>query len=278
MKKITTLCLSLIIALAGMAEEWEAIQSASELSAGDQIVLAYPDGKVTASTTLTTTSNNGYLGEVSATFSGTTLTAVASTTAIFTLSGNSSAWTLTSQDGKVLGATAAKKLAWDSGTKTWTITATAVKSTNSSFGTIQYNSTSPRFCNYTTTQKAIQVYRKKSAPVVTYSISYQGFPYRKTACEEPTYEAGSTYTLPTFVPVNEEGKSLKEWSYGDATYAPGATFTIPESDVVFVPVWNGAEAIDNAAEAIRATKILRNGQLIIVRGEAEYNAIGTRVK
>lgn len=282
MKKITTLCLSLIVALAGMADEWTLVTDASVLQAGDQIILAYSADNATASTTISTNGSKSayWIDPVAATF-GTNTVTPANSTAIFTIGGSAGAWTLTNQNGQLLGVTAAKKLKWGEGTTTWNISSGGViSSTNATYGQICYNTNPTRFTTYYNptgnTIKAIQIYKGASTPSV--SISYQGFPYRKTACEEPTYKAGSTYTLPTFVPVNEEGKSLKEWSYGDATYAPGATFTVPETDVVFVPVWNGATAIDNAAEAIRATKILRNGQLIIVRGDAEYNAIGTRVK
>ena len=79
-----------------------------------------------------------------------------------TLGGEKDAWTLTTSEG-VIGTTAAKKMAKDSGTTTWTIDitdgVTKITSTNASFGWIQYNASSPRFLNYASAQTAIQIYR-----------------------------------------------------------------------------------------------------------------------
>ena len=69
-------------------------------------------------------------------------------------------------DEELLGTKAAKAFVYDddSATNTWTISIDAesgnavVASTNSSYGSIQYNAASPRFLNYASNQTAIQIY------------------------------------------------------------------------------------------------------------------------
>ena len=39
-----------------------------------------------------------------------------------------------------------------------------------------------------------------------------------------------------------------------------------------------SEGVENVNAAVKATKVLRNGQIIIVRGDAEYTVIGQTVK
>lgn len=274
--------MSLMIAMSGAAQEWDLVVDASSLKAGDQVVLACASKGKVASTTIAGGSTK-YLEAVSATFDGATLVSVPENTAIFTLKGNASGWTFTNQNGNVLGATAAKKLAWDDGVLTWTIAIdgnATITSTNTAYGTIQYNSQfSDRFSNYTSSQTAVQLYRLKTPKV---AIAFDGFPYAKTLCEEPTYEVGSTYTLPTAVP-EKDGKALVAWAFADEHYIPGAKFIVPETDVLFVPVWEGGQGIEEVTgDGLRVTgewkKVVRDGQLIIIRDGIEYNVLGERVK
>ena len=87
-----------------------------------------------------------------------------------TLGGSSGEWTF-SNNGRVLGATAAKKLAWDSGTMTWSISISSgnatIQNTNGSYGSLLYNTEYPRFTTYTSEQTSPQLYRLTSG--VTYS-------------------------------------------------------------------------------------------------------------
>ena len=270
--------MSLLIAMTGFADEWTLVTNPAELQAGDQIVLGcYTKGK-TASTTISG-SQTKYLEGITSTFSGSQLVSMNESTAVFTLSGNASAWTLTNQNGQVLGATAAKKLAWNNpnATNTWTITENGIQSTNSSFGTIQYNEQgSSRFTVYTSSQTPVQVYRKGSAvPQVT--IHYQGFPYRKTHCDDPVFKAGTEYTISSFIPV-VNGKRFVAWNFEGEEYAPGATITVPEKDVLFIPVWHDETGISNNESLVNATKQIRNGQLIIVRDGVEYDVMGVKLQ
>ena len=138
---------------------WTLVTSASELDAGDQIVIAANAKGVVAGAIEKT-----YLKEVSTTFSDdkSTIPTLAADASIFTLGGNTGAWTLTDASGNVLGCTEVKKLAYGSGTTTWTISVSGnnatIQSTASGCGWIQYNAGSPRFTTYTSSQVLPQLY------------------------------------------------------------------------------------------------------------------------
>ena len=80
-----------------------------------------------------------------------------------TLGGTESAWTFTTSEG-LIGTKGAKALnVKGDGTTTWTITIEKsianITSTNSSYGTIKYNTANPRFLNYASGQTDIEIYR-----------------------------------------------------------------------------------------------------------------------
>ena len=99
-------------------------------------------------------------------------------------------WTLKTDEGYV-GATAAKALSVDPDANgyvgTWTISfnknSAVVSSTKSGYGSIQYNSGSPRFLNYATAQGAIEIYKKGFTPsddTINPDPEYKGFPYEES--------------------------------------------------------------------------------------------------
>ncbi len=134
---------------------WTRIEAAETLTPGMQLVLASSDNAVTAGAI-----NNSYLDKLASTFSadGTTITDLNEETTVFTLGGEEGAWTLANPEGQLLGATTVKKLAWDSGTTTWTVSMSGSQvilySTNDSYGRMLYNVNSPRFTTYTSSTSA----------------------------------------------------------------------------------------------------------------------------
>lgn len=115
-----------------------------------------------------------------------------------------------------------------------------------------------------------------------YSLTYQGFPYKKTQCADPTYPSGTKVKLSSGTVQNDEGQWLTGWKFNRRTYNLGAEFTMPAVDVVLVPVWGksqqGIDDVTSQESKVESQKILRNGQLIIVRGGIEYNVLGARVR
>jgi|GEM_PF-640609 len=126
------------------------VYDASSLAPGDEIYIAAPGNSKVAGGLSST-----YLSPLDATFSqdGDQLTAIPSGAKGFTLGKNGNYWTLTDENDDKLAATAAKSLSLSSGTSTWNISIDGegkaqISSSNSNYGTIRYNVTSPRFTTY----------------------------------------------------------------------------------------------------------------------------------
>ena len=174
---------------------WNLVTDASSLKVGDVLVIACKSQNVTAGEF-----SSLVMSSVSSTFSGDQITSLGDETVELTLGGSEGTWTLSSS-GDLLGATAEKKLAWDNGTTTWSISISGddatIQNGTSSYGRFLYNSSNPRFTTYTSTTSATmllpQLYRK------TGGISYSAY---TTTCVPPTYynitlNAGANGTLAT---------------------------------------------------------------------------------
>ncbi|MCM1534281.1 MAG: hypothetical protein NC099_06500, partial [Corallococcus sp.] len=82
---------------------------------------------------------------------------------ILTLGKSGDNWTFANSEGKLLGCTAEKKVAFGSGTTAWTIEVSAegvatIKSTTQTPYAMQFNASAPRFAPYKSSQTAIQLY------------------------------------------------------------------------------------------------------------------------
>ncbi|MCQ2340213.1 MAG: C10 family peptidase [Paludibacteraceae bacterium] len=156
------------------SKDFTLVTSADELQSGDEMIIVgtYEGDSYAATSELTTTKSTGYLGRAEVTIVNNTIALPDdSPVAIFTLDKQSNTWTLTHANGD-LGATAVKKLAWNDGTTTWTISIednlATIANTNSSYGRILMNQNSSRFCNYTSGTSASmllpQIYARSSTP------------------------------------------------------------------------------------------------------------------
>ena len=146
---------------------WTLVSDANTLAAGDQLVIASnTKGKVASSL------SSEYLKEVSAKFSSDNLTieSLPSSALVITLGGASGNWTLANGNGLLLGATAAKKLAFGEGTTLWSIsitnTGTTIQNGTSKNGRLLHNVNNARFTTYTsdanTSMLLPQIYRLES--------------------------------------------------------------------------------------------------------------------
>lgn len=145
-----------------VTKEWKLVTDASSLKAGDKIaIVSDTKGKIAGSLAST------YLSPIDVTISDETFSTLPTGAVEFNLGGASGSWTLVGSDGKLLGATDVKKLAWDKGTTTWTISIidrnATIQNTTESYGRILYNAGSPRFTTYTsntsTSMLLPQIYR-----------------------------------------------------------------------------------------------------------------------
>ena len=161
---------------------WTIVTDASTLAAGDKIVIvSNSKGKVAAGIV------DDYLNETSAQFSSdlSTIESMSADASVFTLGGSANSWTLSDSDGALLGATAAKKLAFDKGTTSWKITISesndaTIQNGDSSYGKILHNVSYTRFSTYKSATNVSmllpQIYRLESVlpalatPTVDYEI------------------------------------------------------------------------------------------------------------
>ena len=91
------------------------------------------------------------------------------------------------------------------------------------------------------------------------------------------YEAGAEATLTA---TAAEGYEFVNWTVAGAEVATTATYTFTvTADVEVVANFKEiTDAVDNIQVGVQAAKVLRNGQLIIIKNDVEYNAQGAVVK
>ena len=184
-------------------DEWTIVDDASTLSAGDELVIACPSEGVTAGDI-----SNKVMSPLDSAFDSDYehITTLNTDTVKLTLGGTSGAWTLSNEDEQLLGATANKNLAWDSGVTTWSISIDSqglatIQNTTSSYGRFLYNSTSPRFTTYTSATSASMllpcIYRGSvSTPIYPTDFTISGPANNKIAVGE-TAQLAITYTPTT---------------------------------------------------------------------------------
>ena len=186
---------------------WNLVTNAATLKAGDVLVIANAANEVTAGAL-----SSQILGAVSSTFSNSQISSLGVGTLEFTLGGTSGAWTLSTANNGLLGATAVKKLAWGSGTTTWSISISdgdaTIQNGTDSYGRFLYNKTNPRFTTYTSDVTAAmllpQLYRKSNG-----GSSYSDY---TTTCTTPEPPEPVYYTIRFFdkgVQVGETQSVLK---------------------------------------------------------------------
>ena len=171
MKRLSIFFAALMACTLSFAVNYEQVTNASALKAGDVVVIgSAAQGKVA-----TAIGTGKFLKAADATFADGVIALDAAYE--ITLSGDATAWTLTSEEG-VLGATAAKAMAIGKGTTTWTIAIDKdgkATITCGTFGRILYNTGSPRFMNYTSGTSASmllpELYKKVVADIPATAIA-----------------------------------------------------------------------------------------------------------
>lgn len=181
------------------------VTSVDDLAEGDVIVLA----SSTTAYGVAPTDNHTYIdakkfAESSATLTDNVLKAADAYELTLAKSGDN--WTMTSADG-IVGTTAAKKMTFGStangNVTTWSISIDAsanasITSTTSTYGTIKYNSTSPRFLNYASGQTDIQIFKKEVPAVyskITLATCENGSVSVTGAADLTSVASGTTITL-----------------------------------------------------------------------------------
>ena len=156
---------------------WTLLENASTLSSGMKVVFASEAQGKTAGDI-----SSAIMASVDSTFSsdGKTITSLGSDTVQMTVGGSSGAWTFANSDGDLLGATAVKKLAWGSGTTTWSVSVSdgsaTIQNGTEANGRFLYNVGSPRFTTYTSSTSVSMLlpeiyYMNGTAGTTTYTTT-----------------------------------------------------------------------------------------------------------
>ncbi len=141
----------------------------------------------------------------------------------FTLGKDGSAWTLTDQYGRKLGAKGAQHLAWNDGATSWNITlgynGATIASTNAKYGTLRFNApvgSYARFWNYTSTSLPLPyVYRRvrqnQPLPCASITLPYQSRTVALGECD-------TIMVKPTIMPAKATDKRMV-WTCSDPRVA-----------------------------------------------------------
>ena len=207
-------------AIAAEGYDYVKVSDAAQLAAGDVLLLVCEQAGKAAGAMGT----GKFFTSQDAAFSGNLVTA--ENAVELTLGGEAGAWTLTSAEG-LIGTSAAKALNHTgSGTTTWTITITdgdaAVTSTNTAYGSIQYNSSSPRFLNYASGQTAVQLYKKTASGTV---CTHPNIAYTVTLAPSCTEEGQRSWSCPDCGETGVETIAAlgHAWGEGEITVEPSCT-------------------------------------------------------
>ena len=185
-------------------DTWAKVTDDSTLAAGDKLVIALASKAVSAGDI-----TSQYMAPVTTSFASGKISSLPDNAVVLTLGGSADSWTLSNENGEKLGATAAKKLAWDQGTTTWSISIVGGNATiqngEAAFGRMLYNanSNSLRFTTYasstslSSTMLLPELYRGSvSTPVYPTSVSLSK-PTNNELAIGDTHQIGITYTPST---------------------------------------------------------------------------------
>lgn len=170
-----------------LPHEWVLVNSTSDLNVGEKYIFA----NQTASKVCGGRGNNAYLSAVDATFSQdkSSITELGDGAEFFTLGGSSGAWTFSYGSTGGLLYYSGDSFA-TSGSSTYTIAFSGDNATiKGGSNAIQYNSSSPRFKIYSSSQQPIQLYKK------VYSDVTKTLDHISLSNQTTTYYVGDTFTF-----------------------------------------------------------------------------------
>ena len=191
---------------AAAGDNYNLVTSVSNLAAGDEILFGYVgSSKQFANGAL----SGKFLASVEVSIVDGVLTYNSgSSVQPLTLGKSGSNWTF-SYGSTTISATSVKNMASSGGTNTWTIAISSdgvatITNTTTSYGTIYYNESSPRFLNYANALKTIGIYKKAESASPAISLNYDSLNLKTTDSEtEITVTPNSVFTeTPTITVEN----------------------------------------------------------------------------
>ena len=245
---------------------WNRVNNVSELKAGD----VYTFGCANSERVALPMSGQKYLQTstdgTNASFSNGVLTPNTNVEPVeLTLGGSSGAWTFTSSEGTI-GATAAKALSVTEGTTTWEISisegSVSITSTQSGYGTIKYNTSSPRFLNYASGQASIELYHK----VTTQGSSAELIRLESAVCNKTgIIPVGTTLEKSDFTVTGLYNDATTKTLAATDFEASGLTLNNVGDNVVTISA-TGLGSINVHVTAVQATKY----EFKLMNGSSQY--------
>lgn len=251
--------------------EWQLVTSDAQLVAGKYYVIASTaKGKV-----MSNTISSNVAGEIAATFTDGVIaynafessrSADAAGVAVLQLGGEADAWKLTKvvANDALLGATAEKKLAWGSGTTTWSISIASananatIQNGTSSYGRFLHNVNGTRFTTYTSnTNVSMLLPQLYVWALKTYKLRYdanggENAPAAQAADGEG--KATVTEAKPTYTDHIFNGWNTLVGGNGEAK-AAGDVIDLSAGDVTLYAQWREPETYNISYDANGGTLI-----------------------
>ena len=250
--------------------EWQLVTSDAQLVAGKYYVIASTaKGKV-----MSNTISSNVAGEIAATFTdgviaynafgSSSQSADVAGVAVLQLGGEEGAWTLTEvvANDASLGATAEKKLAWGSGTTTWSISIASdnnatIQNGTSSYGRFLHNVNGTRFTTYTSnTNVSMLLPQLYVWALKTYKLRYDANGGENAPAAQPAVEGKATVTdaKPTYTDHIFNGWNTLIGGDGEAKAADDV-IDLSAGDVTLYAQWREPETYNISYDANGGTLI-----------------------
>ena len=261
--------------------EWQLVTSDAQLVAGKYYVIASTaKGKV-----MSNTISNSIASEIAATFTdgviaynafGSSQSADVAGVAVLQLGGEADAWKLTEvvENDALLGATAVKKIAWGSGTTTWSISFAnnnaTIQNGTSAYGRFLHNVQNTRFTTYTSDPAAnmllpqLYVWAEK-----VYKLRYDANGGENAPAAQPAVAGEATVTdaKPTYTGHIFNGWNTLIGGDGEAKVA-GDVIDLSAGDVTLYAQWREPATVTISYDANGGT---------LIEGESEITPNPTSV-
>ena len=250
------------------------VSSIDEMVSGLRYVVAC-GSKNKAAGALYSSSSSSYLQSVSVDIADDVLT-INDNVMVFTLEKNGNLWQFMNDDGQYLYATAAKKVALSEQEQSWSLSdgIAGVIMTFGSYGTMLYNSTSPRFTTYTSSPNVSMIQANLYVEYEEETPSKQDVTMAFNPTEL-TVKLGETFTEPTLT-VNPAGLTVA-YSSDNAKVATvdaanGQVTVIAEGTAVITATFAGNDSYKEASASYTLT-VEPKGNGGDTTGEGQYQLV-----
>ena len=256
------------------ANTYKLVESISDLVSGKNYIIAC-GSKSTAAGSLTKSGNSSYLNKVDVEVDGEYITLEdESDVLVFTLTGSGSSWSMQNDANGYLYCTAAKKVAFSSSkpSTNWTLsnsTSGVIMAYTggywSNYGTMLYNSGSPRFTTYTSDPTSSMIYANLYMEVEVQQKQDVTMAFSAT---EATATMGSDFTAPTLT-TNPEGLAVA-WSSSNsdvATVDDEGNVTLVGAGTTTITATFAGNSSYNAASASYTLTVEESQQPVTVKGQ-----------